>query len=1233
MKETRMAYECTNLYSVTKTLRFELKPIGKTQEYIERDGILEQDYHRADSYQKVKKIIDRYHKEFIEESLSGVNLTGLQKYETLYLMSSRDEKHEKEFQEIQTSLRRQIVKCFTDRPVYKKLFKKEMISEEMLDFTKDNSEERALVEEFLNYSTYFEGFHKNRENMYSDEMKSTAIAYRIVHQNLPKFIDNLKNYELLKKTEGDKLSLLEENLREKKKIKSIDSFFELEGFASVLTQSGITQYNLILGGYSEEGEIKIKGINEYINEHNQKLKDGEKKIPKMKTLYKQILSDRESESFVLDKFETDKEVLKAVASFCDYLEENVLDNKKEVSLGELIGKLDTYNLDGIYISNDESLTNISMYMFGDWSVIKRAIEYYYDRHNIILKKKKGAEKYDEIKEKELKKRAVYSVSELNLMLEDYLEYKCAVELYFLNQITELIEKVRNAYRNCLCLSEDYDVKQKLCKDSESINCLKNLLDSIKELQKMVIPFIKGGQESVKDEMFYVELIRISDAINQINPLYNKVRNYVTKKPYSLEKVKLNFAKSTLLYGWDRNKEKDNLGIILRMEDKYYLGIMNRNNNQIMEKAPKAITEKVYQKMEYKLLQTPNRMLPKVFFSKSRIDEFKPDKELLKRYKEGTHKKGEKFSIEDCHRLIDFFKESIRKHSEWSEFNFNFSDTESYEDISAFYREVEQQGYKITFRDIDKGYIDELVDKGQLYLFQIYNKDFSTYSKGKPNLHTLYWKMLFSPENLSYPVYKLNGQAEVFYRKSSIETDDIVCHRAGEYLKNKYPKAYKKTSVFDYDLIKDRRFTVDKYQFHVPVTMNFQADGERYLNRKVRKLIHDSDNIHVIGIDRGERNLLYLSVIDMKGNIVKQKSLNVVSQKIEGDIAYDKDYKAILHDRETYNDKARKNWQTINNIKELKEGYLSQVIHEISQMMIDYNAILVLEDLNFGFKRSRQKVERQVYQKFEKMLIDKLNYLVDKNMESDKNGGLLHAYQLTEEFESFQKLGKQSGFLFYVNAWNTSKIDPVTGFVNLFNTKYVNKEKTREFIEKFDTITYNNQFNCFEFYFDYLNFTDKAAGSRTKWCICSEGNRIESYKTTKWEKREIELTDHFVNLFERYHIDWKAGNIVQRLTEVQDTDFYRSFMYAISLMLQMRNSDDNNDYIMSPVRNESGKCFKTEISDEKYPCDADANGAYNIAKKGLWIVEQLKKSPEDKLDKVNLAISNKEWLAYAQEHRG
>jgi CRISPR-associated protein Cpf1 len=49
----------SGLYSVQKTLRFELKPVGRTREYIERDGIIEADRHRNESYEKLKDIIDR----------------------------------------------------------------------------------------------------------------------------------------------------------------------------------------------------------------------------------------------------------------------------------------------------------------------------------------------------------------------------------------------------------------------------------------------------------------------------------------------------------------------------------------------------------------------------------------------------------------------------------------------------------------------------------------------------------------------------------------------------------------------------------------------------------------------------------------------------------------------------------------------------------------------------------------------------------------------------------------------------------------------------------------------------------------------------------------------------------------------------------------------------------------------------------------------------------------------
>lgn len=39
----------TNKYQLSKTLRFELKPIGKTKDHIEAKGLLTQDKNRADS--------------------------------------------------------------------------------------------------------------------------------------------------------------------------------------------------------------------------------------------------------------------------------------------------------------------------------------------------------------------------------------------------------------------------------------------------------------------------------------------------------------------------------------------------------------------------------------------------------------------------------------------------------------------------------------------------------------------------------------------------------------------------------------------------------------------------------------------------------------------------------------------------------------------------------------------------------------------------------------------------------------------------------------------------------------------------------------------------------------------------------------------------------------------------------------------------------------------------------
>ncbi|MEE1011140.1 MAG: type V CRISPR-associated protein Cas12a/Cpf1, partial [Acutalibacteraceae bacterium] len=551
-------------------------------------------------------------------------------------------------------------------------------------------------------------------------------------------------------------------------------------------------------------------------------------------------------------------------------------------------------------------------------------------------------------------------------------------------------------------------------------------------------------------------------------------------------------------------------------------------------------------------------------------------------------------------------------------------------ISEFYREVSNQAYTIRFKDVPVDYIDGLVERGQLYLFQIYNKDFSAHSKGTPNLHTLYFKMLFDERNLSDVVFKLNGQSEMFYREASINKDEMIIHPANQPIDNKNPESSNKKAFFTYDIVKDKRFTKRQFLLHMPITINYKADGKEIINDDVRKAIKHSDKTHIIGIDRGERNLLYICVIDSDGNIVEQKSLNEIFASTGQRV----DYHKLLDKKEGERDKARKNWSTIENIKELKEGYLSQVVHEICKLVVKYNALVALEDLNFGFKKGRFKVEKQVYQKFENMLIQKLNYLADKNIDPNEDGGLLKAYQLTNCYKGVSR-GKQNGIIFYVPAYLTSKIDPTTGFVDLLKPKYTNVSDSVSFFERFDDIVFNSSENIFEFKLDYTKFPRTDSSFVKKWTLFSNGERImtfrNSLKNNEWDNKTVVLTDEFKSLFEKYGIDYTSA-LKKSIVENGDKNFHKELIRLVSLMLQMRNSETGNfdvDYLISPVKNSSGGFYDSRCCMDNLPQNADANGAYNIARKALWAVGVMKNTPDEGLMKANLAISNADWLGYAQ----
>ena len=446
------------------------------------------------------------------------------------------------------------------------------------------------------------------------------------------------------------------------------------------------------------------------------------------------------------------------------------------------------------------------------------------------------------------------------------------------------------------------------------------------------------------------------------------------------------------------------------------------------------------------------------------------------------------------------------------------------------------------------------------------------------------------------------------------SETALSEKAKEYLDFVIVKDVK------HEITKDKRYTEDKFEFHVPLTINFKADdGSKRLNDQVKDFLKNNPDVNIIGIDRGERNLIYMTLINQKGEILIQKSFNIV-----GNI----DYHKKLSIREQERDAARKSWQSIGKIKELKEGYLSLVIHEIAKTMVENNAIIVLEDLNLGFKRGRFCVEKQVYQKFEKMLIDKLNYLVFKDCADSECGGILKGYQFTQKFTSFKDIGRQNGFLFYVPAAYTSKIDPTTGFGNLFNfTDLTNAEKKKDFLTNFDDISFDSKTNSFAFTFDYGKFKVFQTDYQKTWTVLTNGKRIV-YDRESRTHNTIEPTTIIQDALKKQGVQCVDQlNVLAEIEKIEtkDASFFNSICYAFEKTLQMRNSNSEtgDDYILSPVKNKNGLFFNSDEADDKLPKDADANGAFHIALKGLYLLQHISETDE------KLKIPHEKWFEFVQ----
>ena len=146
------------------------------------------------------------------------------------------------------------------------------------------------------------------------------------------------------------------------------------------------------------------------------------------------------------------------------------------------------------------------------------------------------------------------------------------------------------------------------------------------------------------------------------------------------------------------------------------------------------------------------------------------------------------------------------------------------------------------------------------------------------------------------------------------------------------------------------------------------------------------------------------------------------------------------------------------------------------------------------------------------------------------------------------------------------------------------------------------------------------------------------------------TDELKSLFDSVGISYNSGNnLLDSIMEIgadlkqgerpskEVADFWDGLLYNFKLILQMRNSNakTGEDYIISPVKAGDGTFFDSreeakKAENAKLPVDADANGAYHIALKGLSLLKRFDSAKESELKKFDMKLSNADWFKFAQE---
>lgn len=1366
----------TNLYSLSKTLRFELQPIGKTKEtfddwlkemngdnpVVDNDSnLFVKDQGIKDAYMAIKPIMDKLHERFIEKALTSEESKRIDfsEYFARFKDKSKDitnelekglrerigetyivagnyfseeiDKATKKLQEEQPkgksrkqkengtkpqkAKKKKPFECLTDAQMLNYLYAN------VAELAKENNiDEKVLanhIKKFQGFWGYLSGYNTNRENYYTtDTEQSTAVATRIVNDNLPTFCTNVLRFEKCPNEYLGMYQYLKDHNRETKiknpqgelvEAETIkETFFQIEHFNECLSQQQIEEYNRVIGN-----------CNLLINLYNQSRRDEKdfKKVDEFETLYKQIgcgkkksmfaalIKDKQSELSEEQKKEENEEnaiysvetLLRKAQKAGDKMFGN---GKKESSINTLPAFIhflkDCDNWNGIYMSST-AVNKISNRYFANWHSIEDKLK---------EAKADACITYNKNREEQIRLRDAVELSGLFAVLDTEQSEHLFKQSLFKEEATNDYRGVLDTALtpsknliNLLCFDMERNMKAFL-EISDSINALKKYKDdntssgeenqAIKLIKEWfdaathamrIVRFfavrkskMKGNLPNVTMEQALSNLLYSDDA--QWFMWYDLVRNYLTKKPQDdvkENKLKLNFDNPILLGGWSDGQEKVKSATLLKYMNEMYLCILKtRNIFDTSKENPIYIEQSDASRL----------ILRNLKFQTLAGKGFKGENGIT--YGEMGKSDPQK-AIQCLQKIIA--ERYVSKYLLLEEYVSN-----AYTDKSKFdaaITETLKQCYVCEFEPIDWNLVVEKQNNGELFLFKIHCKDYMPKVSGKKDLQTLYWEDVLSEGSK----HQLCAGAEIFMRKPVAKAPRKK-HSVGSKLVNKkdsdgntiperiYSEIYlyvngktesisaeaqryideQKAVIKDvkHEIIKDKRFYGEtKFMFHCPVKLNYESKGYKgpnyaypEVNAAIRESLQQSDNLQFIGIDRGEKHLVYSCTIDKDCNIIACHD----HDNINGT-----DYVQKLEDVANERIIAKKNWQAEDKIKDLKSGYISHVVHRLVEEVIkdgntiEPHAYIVLEDLNTEMKRGRQKIEKQVYQNLETALAKKLNFVVDKDAQPNELGSVGKALQLTPPISNYQDIEgkKQFGVMLYTRANYTSVTDPATGWRKTIYLKNGKEEDIKkQVLEKFSDLGFDGR----DYFFEY---TEAHAGHTWRLYSGKDGQPLPRFQNKKqlqqdkniWVPEQVNVVEILDILFA--HFD-KTKSFKQQIEqgvelvkiERRKETAWQSLRYALDLIQQIRNTgkeQEDDNFLYSPVRNSKGEHFDTRnhANNGKLSAikDADANGAYNIARKGLIMDAHIKYwmacGQPSKKNTLDLFVSDKEWDLWLLDREG